>query len=137
PYLCHERKTDQYGYVPFDGNYYWIPREPENQDGERRSQSRDVKVLEYSDRLQIYQNRQCVAEYALPPDGVKNRLFSPAGMPKPEHQPKDRKKPTEEEEKRLRALSSTVGSYLEFALLSRSGRGRHCSLCRRFVRAYR
>src|SRR5438552_16196887 len=43
PYLCHERKTDQYGYVPFDGNYYWIPREPENQDGERRSQSRDVK----------------------------------------------------------------------------------------------
>src|SRR6266700_1213634 len=63
---------------------------------ERRSQSRDVKVLEYSERLQIYQNRQGVAEYALPPDGVKNRLFSPEGMPKPERQPKDRKKPTEE-----------------------------------------
>jgi hypothetical protein len=33
PYLCHERKTDQYGYVPFDGNYYWIPSEPKSQDG--------------------------------------------------------------------------------------------------------
>ena len=137
PYLCHERKTDQYGYVPFDGNYYWIPREPENQDGERRSQSRDVKVLEYSDRLQIYQNRQCVAEYALPPDGVKNRLFSPEGMPKPERQPKDRKKPTEEEEKRLRALSPTVGNYLDFVLPSRSGIERHHFLRELFVWAER
>src|SRR5438034_4012487 len=42
PYLCHERKTDQYGYVPFDGNYYWIPSAPESQ--ERRSQSRDVRA---------------------------------------------------------------------------------------------
>jgi len=135
PYLCHERKTDQYGYVPFDGNYYWIPSAPESQ--ERRSQSRDVKVLEYSDRLQIYQNRQGVAEYALPPDGVKNRLFSPEGMPKPERQPKDRKKPTEEEEKRLRALSPTVGNYLDFVLPSRSGIERHHFLRELFVWAER
>src|SRR5438876_1339621 len=64
PYRVHDRGIDQYGYLASGSNYYWIPREPENQDGERRSQSRDVKVLEYSDRLQIYQNRQCVAEYA-------------------------------------------------------------------------
>src|SRR5437867_10420114 len=135
PYLCHERKTDQYGYVPFDGNYYWIPSAPESQ--ERRSQSRDVKVLEYSERLQIYQNRQGVAEYALPPDGVKNRLFSPEGMPKPERQPKDRKKPTEEEEKRLRALSPTVGNHLDFVLPSRSGIERHHFLRELFVWAER
>src|SRR5205823_6680776 len=135
PYLCHERKTDQYGYVPFDGNYYWIPSAPESQ--ERRSQSRDVKVLEYSDRLQIYQNRQGVAQYALPPDGVKNRLFSPEGMPKPERQPKDRRRPTEEEEKRLRALSPTVGNYLDFVLPSRSGIERHHFLRELFVWAER
>ena len=87
--------------------------------------------------MQIYQNRQGVAEYALPPDGVKNRLFSPEGMPKPERQPKDRKKPTEEEEKRLRALSPTVGNYLDFVLPSRSGIERHHFLRELFVWAER
>jgi hypothetical protein len=126
PYLRHERKIDQYGYVPFDGNYYWVPRQP-------ASPSREVKALEYSDRLQIYQNRQCVAEYPLPSDGVKNRLFSPEGMPKPVRQPKDRKRPTEEEEKRLRALSPTVGNYLDFVLGSRRGIERHHFLRELFV----
>src|SRR5439155_671449 len=49
PYLCHERKTDQYGYVPFDGNYYWIPEgHPAggDQDEGPRNQDRNVKVLE-------------------------------------------------------------------------------------------
>jgi hypothetical protein len=126
PYLHHERKTDQYGYVPFDGNYYWIPKK-------QGTHCRDVKVLEYSDRLRIYQNRECVAEYALPADGVKNQLLSPAGMPKPVRQPKDRKRPTEEEEKRLRALSPTVSDYLDFALQSRSGIERHHFLRELFV----
>jgi hypothetical protein len=130
PYLHHERKIDQYGYVPFDGNYYWTPSEP-------GSQSRDVKVLEYSDRLQIYQNRKCVAEYALPDDGVKNQLFSPEGMPKPVRQPKDRRRPTEEEEKRLRAISPTVENYLDFALQFRSGTERHHFLRELFVWAER
>jgi hypothetical protein len=56
---------------------------------------------------------------------VKNRLFSPEGMPKPVRQPKDRKRPTEEEEKRLRALSPTVGRYLDCVLRSRRGIERH------------
>jgi hypothetical protein len=126
PYLTHKRLTDQYGYVPFDGNYYWMPNKP-------GTHCRDVKVLEYSDRLRIYQNRECLAEYALPADEVKNRLFSPEGMPKPVRQPKDRKRPTEEEEKRLRALSPTVSAYLDFALQSRSGIERHHFLRELFV----
>jgi hypothetical protein len=130
PYLVHERKTDQYGYVPFDGNYYWMPREP-------GSHGREVKVLEYSDRLKIYQSRKCLAEYALPADGVRNRLFSPEGMPQPVRQPKHRKRPTEEEEKRLRALSPTVGRYLDFVLGSRSGIERHHFLRELFTWAER
>ncbi len=70
--LAHERGTDQYGYVAFQGNYYWIP-------GDKRE---DVKVLEYADRLKIYQRRTCVAEYPLPADGVKNARFSPEGQPR-------------------------------------------------------
>ena len=70
PYWAQERGTDAYGYVAFEGNYYWVP-------GSRRE---DVKVLRYAERLQIYQRQACVAEYPLPAEGVKNARFSPAGM---------------------------------------------------------
>ena len=106
PYLVHERGTDQYGYAALDGNYYWVP-------GTSRE---DVNVFEYADRLKIYQRGQCVAEYALPADGVRNHVFSPEGMPAPARQPKNRKQPAQEEEKRLRAISETVDGYLNFAL---------------------
>jgi hypothetical protein len=45
-------------------------------------QAGDVKVLQYADRLKIYQQRTCVAEYPLPADGVKNARFSPEGQPR-------------------------------------------------------
>src|SRR5215471_12925144 len=106
PYLVHERDTDQYGYAAFDGNYYWVP-------GTSRQ---EVKVFEYGDRVKIYQHGQCVADYALPADGVRNRAFSPEGLPQPARQPRNRKQPTQEEEKRLRAMSETVDGYLNFAL---------------------
>ena len=102
PYLVHERDTDQYGYAAFDGNYYWVP-------GASRE---DVHVFEYAAGLKIYPRGQCVAEYALPADGVRN----PEGMPPPARQPKHRKQPAQEEEKRLRAMSATVDGYLNFAL---------------------
>lgn len=118
PYQTHERGTDQYGYVSFEGNYYWVP-------GTKRH---DVIVLEYSDRLKIYLARECLAEYPLPADGVKNTKFNPPGLPAP-HQPKNRKHPTDEEEKRLRALAPEVSTYLDFALKIK-GLQRHAFLRR-------
>ena len=118
PYRVHERGTDQYGYASFDGNFYWVP-------GTKRE---DVKVLQYSEKLKIYRGRELLAEYPLPPDGVKNKPFSPKGFPKPRYKPNNRKKPTEQEENRLRALGERVGAYLDFALKPK-GQGRH-----RFVR---
>jgi len=105
PYLARGRGTDQYGFAAVDGNYFWVP-------GKDR---RDVIVLEFSDRLKIYCGRDFLIEYPLPPDGVKNKRFSPEG-PEPRHAPKNRRKPTVEEEKRLRALGETVGAWLDFAL---------------------
>ena len=134
PYLDHERTIDQYGYIPFDGNYYWIPEgHPPGGDPDPgpRNQDRNVKVLEYSDRLQVYQHRKCVAEYVLAPDGVKNQVF-PKEKPQA-RQPKNRRKPTEEEEKRLRGLSPTVENYLDRILPSRSGIERHHLLRELFV----
>jgi transposase len=106
PYLLHERETDQYGYVAVGGNYYWVPgtkREP-------------VKVLEYAERLRLCLGSACVAEYPMPADGVRNAQFSPPGQPTPPGNANNRKQPTQEEEKRLRAISPSVDDYLAFAL---------------------
>jgi transposase len=114
PYWTRERSTDQYGYVAVDANYYWVP-------GSKRE---EVKVLLYADRLKIYQHRTCLAEYRLPPEGVKNERFSPPGQPKPPHLPKNRKKSSADEEKRLRAMGPEVAVYLDYSL-STAGIQRH------------
>jgi transposase len=106
PYRDHGRGTDEYGFAAFEGNYYWVP-------GTKRE---DVKLLEYEERLQIYQHGQCLAEYPLPPAGLKNRKFSPPGQPAPAHQPHNSRHRTETEEKHLRALAPAVNAYLDFAL---------------------
>jgi hypothetical protein len=114
PYCSHERDTDQYGYASFQGNYYWVPG----------SKCEAVKLLHYADRVKIYQQRQCVAEYRLPAHGVKNARFAPEGQPLPRHQPRHRKRDSSQEEKRLRALGPDVVAYLEYAWKS-AGIQRH------------
>lgn len=122
PYWPQERGTDEYGYVAFQGNYYWVP-------GCKRE---DVKVLQYADRLKIYRRRTCVAEYPLPADGVKNARFSPEGQPSPRCQPKHRRNGSEDEQKRLRALGPEVAAYVDYALQT-SGIQRHRFLRELFI----
>ncbi len=119
PYKDQGRGTDQYGYVAFEGNYYWVP-------GSERD---EVTVLAYADRLKIYRHRECLAEYLLPPDGVRNAQFSPEGFPKPPHGPNNCKEPTREEEKRLRAIGPSLDAYLQWVLKIK-GLARH-----RFLRS--
>jgi len=106
PYWPHERGTDEYGYVSFLGNYYWVPG----------TKQEDVKVLQYADRLKIYRQRTLLAEYPLPADGVKNAHFSPEGQPPPRYLPKHRSHGSQHEEQRLRALDPAVAAYVDFAL---------------------
>lgn len=106
PYCVHERGTDQYGYLSFLGNYYWVP-------GSKRE---DLKVLQYADHLKLYQHRVCVAEYPLPPDGVKNARFSPEGQPAPRHKPRRHREGSHLEEKRLRAMGPAVAAYVDYVL---------------------
>jgi len=114
PYQTHQRVVDQYGYVAFGANYYWVP-------GTGRD---EVKVLQYADRLKIFRHYECLAEYVLPPDGTRHRHYSPPGEPKPRHQPKNRHRHAKLEEQRLRALGDDVSAYLDFAL-SAPGVQRH------------
>jgi transposase len=113
PYEIHDRGTDQYGYTPFDSNYYWVPG----------TKCEDVMILEYGNVLKIYQAREFLIEYPLPADGVRNKLISPEGSPPP-YKPKNRKKPAQEEEKRLRAMAQSVNAYLDWALATK-GLQRH------------
>ena len=106
PYCSYERGTDQYGYVPFDGNDYWVP-------GEGRE---DVKVLRYADHLKIFHQGTCLAEYPLPLEGVKNERFAPPGQPQPQPRRKNRARDARQEEQRLRALGPEVEAYLDYAL---------------------
>jgi transposase len=106
PYRVHSRGVDEYGYASFDGNFYWVP-------GEDRQ---PVTVIEYAAALKICRDRQCLAEYPLPADGVGNQPFHPPGLPAPRHKPRHRKQPAREEEKQLRALSVSVSQYVDFIL---------------------
>ena len=114
PYKVLQRGTDQYGYLTFDTNHYWVP-------GTGRA---DVQVLLYAQRLKIYQDRQCLAEYPLPADGARHQWFSPEGLPLPPHQPQSRRPPALEEEQRLRALAPSVSAYLD-GVLEDKGPARH------------
>ncbi len=104
PYQVQYRLIDQYGYISFLGNYYWVP------DLCRQ----EVKVLQYSDSIDVYYRQKLLVRYRLPPEGIRNQKFTPPGKT-PKHQPQNRKKPTALEEKKLRRLCSEVNQYLDFA----------------------
>jgi transposase len=106
PYWPHKRGTDEYGYVSFEANYYWVPG----------TKCEDVKVLQYADHLNIYRQRTCVAEYPLPPDGIRNAHFSPVGQPPPRYLPSRRHHGSQHEEQRLRAMGPEVAAYADYAL---------------------
>lgn len=111
PYQSHQRGIDQYGYVAFNANYYWIP-------GKLRGKA---SVIEYPDRLKIYTANQLSAEYPLPCQEVRNQKFSPRGVVTSPYEPRHIQKPCHEEERLLRSLGSPVGEYLDFVRSGDSG----------------
>jgi hypothetical protein len=102
PYEEFHRLTDAYGYISFDGNYYWIPE---------CAKGRNVKVLGYEKKLEAYQRHSKLIEYSLPDYGVKNKKFSPPGI---KTEPNNRKKGAAEEELALKSKGSICCSYLDF-----------------------
>jgi transposase len=115
PYLEHERYIDQYGYISFEGNFYWIP-------GLKRF---DVKVLQYPDSIKIYHQHKMLIEHELPVEGEKNQKYSPPGQPQSKYQPANRKKSTSAEESKLRLVSESVSDWLNLALADLQGKAKH------------
>lgn len=115
PYLQHQRTVDQYGYIAFDANFFWVPHEAK----------RDVLILEYSKKICIYSNRKQIVEYALPSEEVRNEKFSPKGVSL-NRQPWHRKPSSSEHEKWLREQCQEVVQYLDGGIKAGNGpKGRH------------
>jgi hypothetical protein len=113
PYLQHSRLIDQYGYISFDGNYYWVPQDVK---------TRTLTVLQYGSYLRIMNGLLEVAKYTIAPDGVKNEMFiPPESKVQPRQFPNNRKHGCEQEEKQLKDLGPSVCAYIDMINLPESG----------------
>jgi len=106
PYQEHKRGIDQYGYVGFDGNFFWVPLKV-NLRGK-------LTVIEYDKSISIYYNHRKLEDYPLPPEGVKNQPFAPPGVTPPHQAPRSRKYGCKEEEKQLRGMGPLCCAYLDY-----------------------
>ena len=111
PYQSYQREIDQYGYIAFDANYYWIP-------GKLRGKA---SVIEYPDCIKIFTVNQPPVEYPLPALGLRNQKFTPQGAHTNPYEPRHIQKPCHEEEGHLRALDTQIGDYLDFVKSRDSG----------------
>jgi len=111
PYVAHERKIDQYGYVAFGSNFYWVPGKSTGK----------VSVIEYPDKIRICPQDAPNIEYKPAPAGLKNTKFSPEGANTNPYKPRNLKQNSLEEEKRLRASGEACSKYIDFINSGESG----------------
>lgn len=109
PYQDHHRLLDQYGYIAFKANYYWVPKESK----------RNAAFIEYSDTIKIFpkdnNNKPLPSlQYPLPEADIRNKTFKPDGVNTNPYQPNNRKKPSHEEERRIRDIGSICCDYVDF-----------------------
>jgi len=102
PYLQHERNVDQYGYIAFNANYYWIPGYSLGK----------VTIIQYAEFIKIYQKHNLLIEYQLPVFGIKNQKFKPKGIPDLPYEPRQRTKSTQDEELKLKKTFPVIVPYL-------------------------
>lgn len=110
PYQYHQRDIDQYGYIAFNANYYWIPGKSVG----------EVSVVEYPNHIKIFPPNQQSIEYPLPAYNTRNKKYNPQGVYVKPCEPQNIKKPCDEEEKHLRALGETCCVYLDFIKSNKS-----------------
>jgi len=112
PYQPHQRVLDAHGYLAFDGNYYWVPVEPQLNPGGK------VDLLQYPREIKIFPyglSSLCSALcYPLPAYSTKNKRFAPEGAVLNPYVPRQFKQNSQEEETRLRAIDPLCSEYLDF-----------------------
>jgi transposase len=106
PYRQHGRTVDQYGYVAFNANFFWVPYE---------IKSNEILVLEFAKTIHLYDGRKKVMEYVLPNEEVRNERFSPEGV-SVQKQPRLIKRCSGDHESKLREKFPEIIPYLDEGL---------------------
>lgn len=128
PYLQHTRLIDQYGYISFNANYYWIPE---------TVNSRSVSVFQYADELRILDGIREITRYKIAPDGAVNATIAPEGCNRlPRCLPNNRKLGCEQEEKILKGLDDVAVKYIAMVYSPESGIKQYHAYIRRLYHLY-
>jgi hypothetical protein len=109
PYESYERVIDEYGYVAYEGNYYWVPQ----------TEIKEIKIIRYEQKIKIFTSLKEYKEYTLPEPGTHNQEFGKENAPPFHPQPKSMKKSCDIEEEKLRAMGPAVTTYLDWLINSK------------------
>jgi len=116
PCQNHERVIDQYGYIAFNGNYYWVPDE---------TKVKKVSLILYANHIDIYDGmHNKVIQHQLFDELSKNMVREPENKKNKKRrnaQPNNFKHNNQQEEKKLRACGEVVNAYIDFVKSNDSG----------------
>ena len=90
--------------MAFEGNYYWVP-----------GAGGTVKLLQYAERLRMYQHESAWRSTRCRRRASRTRRFSPEGQPLPRHLPRAAGKVAVGGEATA-ALGASVVAYLDYVL---------------------
>ena len=107
PSVPDSRIVDEYGYVSYGGNFYWVPLGKKSK----------VTIVIYSQKIEVYSLEHVkLITYELPSAHIHNERFFPPEKSNIIPQPNNRKKGYSQESARLRKISPQVCDYLDFIL---------------------
>lgn len=115
PSQQHNRIIDQYGYIAFNSNFYWVPDK----------HAGTVSIVAYADHIDIYDSRHNkIITHTLFDELTKGQIREPdpqQGKKAQRCKPNNRKNDSKEEQEILRRDGEVVSSYLDFILSRQSG----------------
>lgn len=111
----HNRVIDQYGYIAFNGNFYWVPDK----------QAGAVSIIAYANRIDVYDSmHNKIITHVLFDELTKRQFREPdpqQGKKTRRYKPNNRKNDSKEEQGILRRDGEVVSAYLDFVLSKQSG----------------
>jgi len=115
PSQSHKRIVDQYGYIAFDANYYWVPP----------TRATEVNVIEYAGEITIYDSaHNCLIKHLKFDELTKNEVTPrPKGTKKTSRcrQPNNFKRDYRHQQQELEQMDASVKNYIDFILSRDSG----------------
>jgi len=114
PCQNHRRVLDQYGYIAFNGNFYWVPK----------TRIKNLTIIEYADHIAIYDTaHHKLITHPLYDEFTKGQICTPEHIRSKKtarYIPNNIKHTSKEEQMRLRQDGDTVCRYLDFIMSKES-----------------